>query len=69
MRVEGGKGKAAAEDFSKGEMSIRHRCAFESICAFAKTDEYAAYIEDALVRVCLRTCLCRGSIILSFPFH
>ena len=52
MRVEGGKGKAVAEDFSKGEMSIRHRYAFESICAFAKTDEYAAYIEDGLVRVC-----------------
>jgi len=32
-RVEGGKGKAVAEDFRKGEMSVRHRCAFDSICA------------------------------------
>ena len=68
MRVEGGKGKAVAEDFSKGEMSIRHRYAFESICAFAKTDEYAAYIEDALVRVCPRTCLCRGNHHSFIPF-
>jgi len=28
-----GKGKDVAVDLGMGEMSIRHRCAFESICA------------------------------------
>ena len=44
-RVEGGKGKAVAEDFRKGEMSIRHRCAFDSICAF--TNDLVEIQKDA----------------------
>jgi len=33
--VEGGKGKGVALEMSMGDYSVRHRCAFESICALA----------------------------------
>ena len=30
--MEGGKGKGVVLEMSMGEYSVRHRCAFESIC-------------------------------------
>jgi len=43
---EGGKGKAIGVDMGLGEISIRHRCAFESICALTK--EFVEIQKDAI---------------------
>ena len=47
-RVEGGKGKTVAVDFGIGEMSIWHRCPFESICAL--TNDLVEVQQDAIRR-------------------